>query len=227
MTEIQKRLFEMQDVQYREFMIKLIPTVDEKTVIGIRTPQIRKLAKSLTPGQKSKFTNDLPHRYFEENNLHVAIIEQTKDYGEMIEQIEKFLPHIDNWATCDMLRPKIFKNHRDELLVKIKEWVKSDRPYTVRFALEMLMCYFLDDEFRKEYLEFAAQVRNDEYYIRMMVAWFFATALTKQYKATLPYIEQRKLEKWTHNKAIQKAVESFRISKEQKEHLKTLKQKTI
>lgn len=227
MTEIQKLLFELQDVQYREFMIKLIPTVDEKTVIGIRTPLIRKLAKSLTPEQKRRFTEKLPHRYFEENNLHVAIIEQTKDYGELIEQIERFLPHIDNWATCDMLRPKTLKNHRAQLLTKIKEWINSDKPYTVRFALEMLMCYFLDDEFKKEYLEIAVQVRSDEYYVRMMVAWFFATALTKQYESTLPYIEQRKLEKWTHNKAIQKAVESFCISKEQKEYLKTLKQKNI
>lgn len=223
MTEIQKRLFELQDVQYREFMIKLIPTVDEKTVIGIRTPLIRKLAKSLTPEQKRRFTEKLPHRYFEENNLHVAIIEQTKDYGEMIEQIEKFLPHIDNWATCDMMRPKVFKKHPSELLLKINEWVKSDKPYTVRFALEMLMCFYLDDEFKEEYLKIAAQVKSDEYYVKMMVAWFFATALAKQYESTLPYVEQRKLEKWTHNKAIQKSIESFRITKEQKEYLKTLK----
>ncbi|MBR5272613.1 MAG: DNA alkylation repair protein [Clostridia bacterium] len=223
LTEIQKRLFELQDVQYREFMIKLIPTVDEKTVIGIRTPLIRKLAKSLTPEQKRRFTEKLPHRYFEENNLHVAIIEQTKDYGEMIEQIEKFLPHIDNWATCDMMRPKVFKKHPSELLLKINEWVKSDKPYTVRFALEMLMCFYLDDEFKEEYLKIAAQVKSDEYYVKMMVAWFFATALAKQYESTLPYVEQRKLEKWTHNKAIQKSIESFRITKEQKEYLKTLK----
>ena len=227
MTYIQRQLINLQDLTYREFMKKLIPTVDESTVIGIRTPAIRGLARKLREEEKAQFISALPHRYFEENNLHAVILEQIRDYDELIEKLESFIPYIDNWATCDMLRPKILKNHRDKLLYKIKEWASSGKPYTIRFALEMLMCYYLDESFDGEYLEIAASVESDEYYVRMMVAWFFATALAKQYDATLPYIEKRRLEHWTHNKAIQKATESFRISKEQKEYLRTLKMKII
>ena len=213
----------MQDMPYREFIKKLIPTVDESTIIGIRTPMIRRLARELSGEKRAQFTSELPHKYFEENNLHAVILEQIKDYDALIEKLECFIPYIDNWATCDMLRPKALKQHKDQLLVKIKEWISSDKPYTVRFALEMLMCYYLDEGFEREYLEIAAGVRSDEYYVKMMVAWFFATALAKQYESALPYIKNRRLDNWTHNKAIQKAVESFRITKEQKEYLKTLK----
>lgn len=223
MTYIQKRLFEMQDLGYRDFTAALMPTVDKETVIGVRTPIIRKLAKELTDEQKAEFIKNLPHKYYEENNLHAAIIEGIRDYETAINEIERFLPFVDNWATCDMMRPKIFKKHLTELLVKIKEWSASNHTYTIRFGLETLMCYYLDGKFKEEYLKIPAEVKSEEYYVNMMIAWFFATALAKQYNATLPYIEGKALDKWTHNKAIQKAIESYRVSDEQKEYLRTLK----
>lgn len=223
MTYIQKRLFEMQDLKYRDFTSALIPTVDKETVIGVRSPMIRKLAKELTDEQKAEFISNLPHKYYEENNLHAAIIENIKDYETAINEVERFLPFVDNWATCDMMRPKIFKKHSTELLLKIKKWTTSKYTYTIRFGLEMLMCYYLDSEFKEEYLKIPAEVKSDEYYINMMIAWFFATALAKQYEATLPYIENKVLDRWTHNKAIQKAIESYRVSEEQKQHLRTLR----
>ncbi|MBR5773887.1 MAG: DNA alkylation repair protein [Clostridia bacterium] len=223
MTDIQKSLFEMQDLKYRDFTAALIPTVDKATIIGVRAPMIRRLAKEMTEGQKADFIKSLPHEYYEENNLHAAIIEGIKDYGQIISELERFLPHIDNWATCDMIRPRIFKAHPTELMAKIVEWSKSEHAYTIRFGLEMLMCYYLDDTFKEEYLDIPATIKNDEYYVRMMVAWFFATALAKQYNVALPYIENKVLDKWTHNKAIQKAIESYRISEEQKAYLKALK----
>ena len=225
MTDIQKRLFEMQDLKYRDFTAALIPTVDKETVIGVRSPMIRKLAKELSTEQKAKFIKNLPHKYYEENNLHAAIIDSIKDYDALINELERFLPFVDNWATCDMMRPRIFKKHLSELLPKIKEWSASEHTYTIRFGLEMLMCYYLDDEFKTEYLEIPARVKSKEYYVNMMIAWFFATALAKQYEATLPYIEGKALNKWTHNKAIQKAIESYRVSDEQKAYLRTLRVK--
>ncbi len=223
MTDIQKRLFELQDLKYRDFTAALIPTVDKTRVIGVRTPMIRKLAKELTEAQKEEFITNLPHKYYEENNLHACIIESIRDYDNAISELERFLPFVDNWATCDMMRPKIFRKHLPELLEKIKQWCVSKHTYTIRFGLEMLMCYYLDSEFKTEYLEIPANVKSDEYYVNMMIAWFFATALAKQYDKALPYIECKRLDKWTHNKAIQKAIESYRVSDEQKKYLKTLK----
>lgn len=167
--------------------------------------------------------NALPHTYYEENNLHGFFIEKIKDFNKAIEALEKFLPYVDNWATCDMMRPKVFKKNTKPLFEKCMEWLNAEDTYTVRFGIGMLMSYFLDDEFRVDILNSVAEIRSDEYYINMMIAWFFATALAKQYDATLPFIENNRLDMWVHNKTIQKAVESYRITPEQKAYLKTLK----
>ena len=222
--EIRQGLFALKDEKYREFHKKLIPTVDENTVIGIRTPALRKYAKEVsgTPGAEV-FMQTLPHEYYEENNLHGFLSEGMKDYDECIVCLDAFLPYVDNWATCDLISPKVFKKHKDELLVKIKEWMASDRVYTIRFGMEMLMTHFLDEDFKPEYLGMAADVHSEEYYVNMMIAWFFATALAKQYEASLPYIENHCMDRWTHNKTIQKAIESYRITDEQKRYLKSLK----
>lgn len=225
--EIRKQLFSMQDLKYRDFQSKLIPTVDYKTVIGVRTPQLRKYAKQLVKTEGiTEFLRDLPHLYFDENQLHAFIISEIKDYGRCMEEVEIFLPYVDNWATCDQLLPKAFKNHEKELLEVIRKWIVSDKTYTVRFAIGMLMKYFLDEHFDFEYPKMVAQIRSEEYYINMMIAWYFATALAKQYEAILPFIENPCLDVWTHNKAIQKSVESYRITKEQKEYLRSLKRKS-
>ena len=221
---IRERLFELQDLKYRDFNSSLIPTVDKETVIGVRTPQLRKLAKELSKDPDIEiFLRTLPHKYFEENNLHGLIIEAMKYYDRCVAEMKLFLPYIDNWATCDIISPKTFKKHLPELLDEIKVWIGSDHTYTVRFGIEMLMSFYLDDEFKPEYPEMVAGVKSEEYYVNMMIAWYFATALAKQYDAVLPIIEEKRLEKWTHNKAIQKSVESYRITPEQKVYLKTLK----
>lgn len=222
--EIRQGLFALKDEKYKEFQKKLIPTVDENTVIGVRTPVLRKYAKDVsgTPGAVI-FMQTLPHEYYEENNLHGMLIETMKDYDECIAYLDEFLPYVDNWATCDLISPRVFKKHKDELLVKIKEWMASDRVYTIRFGMEMLMTHFLDEDFKPEYLSMAADVHSEEYYVNMMIAWFFATALAKQYEASLPYIENHCMDRWTHNKTIQKAIESYRITDEQKRYLKSLK----
>lgn len=222
--KIQKRLFELQDISYRDFHSKLMPTIEKEKVIGVRVPVLRDFAKELFKnGNYKEFMMDLPHKYYEENNLHAFLIEQIRDFDDCIKETEKFLPYIDNWATCDMLRPKVFKKYLTELLGRIKVWVKKDECYTVRFGIEMLMCYFLDDYFEEEYPELVSHISSDEYYINMMISWYFATALSKKYDKILPYIKDKKLPRWVHNKAIQKAIESRRISKEQKNYLKTLK----
>lgn len=222
--EIRQGLFALKDEKYREFHKKLIPTVDENTVIGIRTPALRKYAKEVSGTLGAEvFMQTLPHEYYEENNLHGFLIEGMKDYDECIVCLDAFLPYVDNWATCDLISPKVFKKHKDELLVKIKEWMASDRVYTIRFGMEMLMTHFLDEDFKPEYLGMAADVHSEEYYVNMMIAWFFATALAKQYEASLPYIENHCMDRWTHNKTIQKAIESYRITDEQKRYLKSLK----
>ena len=221
---LQDQLFALQDKSYADFQSKLLPTVARETVIGVRTPDLRKMAKqvSKTPAAQ-EFIQALPHRYFEENQLHAFILSEEKDFNISITNLELFLPYVDNWATCDQLSPKCFKRHTYELLPYIRKWLKSRHTYTVRFGMGMLMRYYLDGEFKQEYLEWVASVKSDEYYIRMMQAWFFATALAKQWDATLPFINQRRLHPWTHNKAIQKATESYRITAEQKELLKTLR----
>ena len=223
---IRRQLFELQDLKYRDFNSSLIPTVDKETVIGVRTPQLRKLAKELSKDPDiGVFLKTLPHKYYEENNLHGLIIEGMKDYDKCIAEMELFLPYIHNWATCDIISPKVFKKHLPELLDEIKVWIGSDHTYTIRFGIKMLMSFYLDDRFKPECPEMVAGVKSDEYYVNMMIAWYFATALAKQYDAVIPFIEEKHLDKWTHNKAIQKAVESYRITSEQKAYLKTLKVK--
>ena len=224
--DIQRRLFELQDLKYKEFSSKLMPTVNPQTVIGVRTPDLRKLAKEYSKiPEASDFLKILPHTYYEENNLHGFLIETIKDYDAAAQAVDAFLPYIDNWATCDLISPKLFKKHLPELYEKIVVWLKSDKTYTVRFGIEMLMSFYLDEHFKPEMLELVAGVRSEEYYINMMIAWYFATALAKQYDAALPYIQKQRLEKWTHNKAIQKAIESYRISDESKAYLRTQKVK--
>ena len=225
--EIRNELFGMQDVKYRDFQAKLIPTVEPETVIGVRTPQLRKYAGILLKRDDvQEFLNDLPHKYFDENQLHAFIISGIKDCGKCMSEVERFLPYVDNWATCDQMSPKVFKKHRSELLMKIKEWISSGETYTIRFGVGMLMEHFLDEDYDPAYPEMVSKVRSDEYYVNMMTAWYFATALAKQYELVLPFIEDKKLDAWTHNKAIQKAVESYRITDEQKSYLKSLKVKT-
>ena len=225
-VEIRKELFKLQDQKYRDFQSKLIPTVDPDTVIGVRTPELRKYAKKLAKQEDiTEFLNDLPHHYFDENQLHAFIVSERKDYEQCINEVCRFLPFVDNWATCDQMSPKVFKKHRQELLEYIKEWIGSGETYTIRFAIGMLMEHFLEEDFDPAYLELVADVRTEEYYVNMMIAWYFATALAKQYEAVLPFIENQRLDTWTHNKAIQKSVESYRITAEQKEYLKSLKVK--
>lgn len=222
--EIIQELFRQQDQGYRSFQAKLIPTVEPERIIGVRTPALRTMAKQL--GKQANiqaFLDELPHYYFEENQLHAFIIGEERDFEKCMVETEKFLPYIDNWSTCDQMPPKTYKKHTDELLGYIRKWMVSDHTYTIRFAMGMLMRLYLDEKFQPEYLEMVASVRSDEYYVNMMIAWYFATALAKQYDATIPYIREQRLEPWTHNKAIQKAIESYRITPEQKEYLRTLK----
>ena len=222
--EIRQRLFELQDVSYRDFQVKLIPTVETESMIGVRTPALRKLAREYGKREDiGEFLQDLPHRYFDENQLHAFIISGIKDFETCIMYVEKFLPYVDNWATCDQMSPTVFKKKRLELLPYIREWVKSDRTYTVRFGIGMLMQHYLDEDFAPSYPEMVSGIKSEEYYISMMVAWYFATALAKQYDTILPFIEEKRLDSQTHNRAIQKAVESYRITPEQKVYLKTLK----
>jgi hypothetical protein len=222
--EIVTELFKMRDVDYAQFQGKLIPTVSSDGVIGVRTPALRAFAKDLYKDQDiDEFLCATPHQYFDEDQLHAFVISLEKDFDKCIALLEEFLPFIDNWATCDQLSPKCFKKEQKKLLSYIKVWIKSNHTYTVRFAIGMLMQHYLDDGFKTEYADMVAEVRSDEYYINMMIAWYFATALAKQYESIVPYIEERRLAVWVHNKAIQKSVESYRITAEQKEYLKTLK----
>lgn len=222
--KIRSELFELQDLGYKNFHAKLVPTVNPDIIIGIRTPVLCKFAKKLSNTQEAEdFLKILPHKYYDENNLHAFLIESVKDYNKVIELTDRFLPYVDNWATCDLMSPKIFAKHTEELFIKIKLWIKSDKVYTVRYGIGMLMRYFLDESFEESYLELVANITSEEYYINMMIAWYFATALAKQYDSAIKFIEQHKLNKWTHNKAIQKAIESLRINPEQKAYLRTLK----
>ena len=225
-NEIQKRLFELQDIGYRDFQSKLLPAVDKERIIGVRTPQLKNMAKLLLKDPETAvFLEVLPHRYFDEDQLHAFIISGMKNYDECIARVEKFLPFVDNWATCDQLSPAVFKKHRNELLEHIKVWIASGKTYVIRFGAGMLMQHYLDDDFDAVYPEMVAGISSEEYYVNMMRAWYFATALAKQYDAVLPYIENNRLDLWTHNKTIQKAIESRRISEEQKSYLRSLKRK--
>ena len=224
MNNIVDKLFSMQDKKYRELQIKTIPNIDPDTIIGVRTPELRKFAKELFKNNKYKdFIEELPHKYFDENQLHAFIIFESKDYDECINLVNKFLPYINNWATCDQGTSKLFKKHTDELLKEIKKWIKSKETYTIRFGISSLMRYYLDDKFKPEYLEMVSKIKSDEYYVNMMKAWYFATALAKQYDEAIKYIENKKLDIWTHNKTIQKAIESYRITDKQKDYLRSLK----
>ena len=224
MTEIRERLFALQDEKYRDFQVKLIPTVDPESVIGVRTPELRKLAKELLKADDfDTFLDTLPHDHFDENQLHAFILSGMKDYDRCMAGVCAFLPYVDNWATCDQMSPKVFRKNRADLLVHIKEWLRSGETYTVRFAVGMLMEHFLEDDFDLSYPEMVADIISYEYYVNMMRAWYFATALAKQYESIIPFIEEKKLDRWTHNKAIQKSVESYRITPEQKAYLKSLR----
>ena len=225
---VQARLFAMQDLPYRDFQCKLMPTVAAETVIGVRTPELRKFARAFakTP-EAANFLAILPHQYYEENNLHGFLIESMKDFDRAIAALDAFLPYVDNWATCDLMRPKVFRKHLPELLGPIRRWLASGETYTIRFGMEMLMAFYLDEAFRPDYLNWVAGVESGEYYVNMMAAWYFATALAKQYDAALPYIQERRLAPLTHNKAIQKAIESYRITDDQKAYLRTLKIKGV
>ena len=222
--EILNELFKFQDVKYRDFQAKLMPTMNPENVIGVRTPELRKLAKQLAKRDDvDEFLDSLPHKYFDENQLHAFIISEIKDYEKCLDRLEAFLPYVDNWATCDQMSPKIFKKHRAKLMQEIERWIESDYTYTVRFAIGMLMEHFLDEDFDIVYADMVADVHSEEYYINMMIAWYFATALAKQYDAIIPYLIEQRLDTWTHNKTIQKAVESYRITPEQKTYLRTLR----
>ena len=221
---ILEELFSLQDVSYGDFQAKLTPGIPRELFIGVRVPEVRKLAKKFIKEPESvQFMHILPHKYYDENMLHGILISEMKDYDECISAVDSFLPYVDNWAVCDIMSPKVFRKNKSALLEKIKEWSASEKTYTCRFGIEMLMTYFLDDDFKPEYLDIPGSVHSDEYYVKMMVAWFFATALAKQWDTAVKYIEDYRLDSWVHNKTIQKARESYRITPEQKEYLKSLK----
>ncbi len=222
--KLQEQLFAFADEKYRDFHSALMPTVEKSAVMGVRTPVLRKFANEFSKtGDAEQFLNDLPHKFYEENNLHAFLLEKIRNYDELIEKLDEFLPFVDNWATCDMMRPKILKNNKERLLEDIRRWAKSPYVYEVRYAINCLMIYFLDDDFDEEFYDIVLGVKNDDYYIFMVKAWYFATALAKQYTSAVKVLEERKLDKKTHNKTIQKAVESYRLNQEEKAYLKTLK----
>ncbi len=227
MEKVLSLLFSKQDKQYRSFQASLIPNIDKESIIGVRTPELKKIAKEIGDTSLGKsFIETLSHSYFEENQLHAFIISNIKDYQSCLIEVKRFLPYIDNWATCDQLCPKVFVKHKEELINEIKKWLKSDHLYIKRFAIKMLMSLYLDKDFKEEYLELVSQIRSEEYYLNMMVAWYFATALAKQYNSAIKYLEDKRLSPWVHNKIIQKALESYRINDEQKAYLRSLKLKS-
>ena len=220
---VRGRLFALRDETNAAFMARLVPTLPPESVLGVRMPDCRALAKELCRMPDiGEFLTDLPHRYLDENNLHALILNEEKDYASAVAAIDAFLPYVDNWATCDALRPKAFKKHPSALPDECRRWMRSGATYTVRFGIEMLMTHYLDEDFRPEYLEEVSIIKSKEYYVNMMIAWYFATALAKQYEATISYIEKRRLDQWTHNKTIRKAIESCRITEERKAYLRTL-----
>ena len=224
MTKIQEKLFLLQDLGYRDFHSKLMPTVCKDRIIGVRVPILRKFAKELNKSElKAEFLNTLPHKYYEEDNLHAFLIEQIKDFDECISALDNFLLFVDNWATCDMMTPKVLGKNLPLLYEKIEEWSKSEHIYTVRFAVVTLMKFFMDERLDKKYLNLLLSIKSQVYYINMAITWYLASALSSRWDLVIPYIEKQKFDKWIHNKAIQKSIESYRITKEQKEYLKTLK----
>ena len=224
--EIRADLFANQDIKYRDFQSKLTPTIAEGSAIEVRTPVLRKLAKGYSKRKDvADFLDDLPHQYFDENQIHAFLISEIKDYDECITRLNQFLPYVDNWATCDQMSPKCFKKNHDLVPGQLLKWIGTNDTYTIRFAIVSYMSHFLDEDFNEDYLKIVASVKSDEYYINMAIAWYFATALAKQYEAALPYIENNMLDKWTHNKAIQKSIESYRVTDEHKQYLRSLKRK--
>ena len=222
--KVTEELFNLRDSEYAAFQAKLTPTIEPEKFIGVRLPVLRKFAKEYAKDPECvQFMSTLPHDYYDENLLHSVLITYIKDYDTCMQALEKFLPYVDNWAVCDTMSPKVLKKNKEALLLKIKEWVKSDKTYTIRFGVDMLMSFYLDDDFKPEYLEIPASIRSDEYYVNMMTAWYFATALAKQWDEAVKYIENRRLDRWTHNKAIQKSIESFRVTQEHKDYLRSLK----
>lgn len=222
--EIREKLLALQDVKYRDFTSKLMPTVDKNKIIGVRSPLLRSFARQLVKeGEYGEFISDLPHKYYEEDNLHGFIIEGIKDYEKCIPEIQRFVPFIDNWATCDCTRPKVLKKYPERTLELVGEFLRSDKVYIKRYGIGLLLSFYLDELFSSEHLEMLSEIESDEYYINMMLSWYFATALCKQWEATIPFIENRRLPLWVHRKTIQKAIESYRITDEQKAYLRTLK----
>ena len=225
--ETRGKLSSLQDLKYRDMQVRIIPSVKPESIIGVRTPELRKMAKELAQSREiGVFLENLPHKFFEENQLHAFIVSGMKDYRECLGALNRFLPYVDNWATCDQMSPRVFKKHRPELMESIRGWLGSAETYTIRFGIGMLMEHYLDEDYDPACPEMVAAVRSEEYYVNMMIAWYFATALAKQYEAVLPFITEHRLDTWTHNKAIQKAIESFRITPEQKEYLKSLKNRS-
>ena len=225
---IAERLFQYQDKEYREFQSRLVPNISKDSMIGVRTPQMRSIAKEFFGTESAaSFLKELPHKYYEENMIHFFLLSMIKDFDQCVEKLEIFLPFIDCWPVCDQSSPKTFKKNHEKLLPLIKKWISSEHIYTARFGMRMLMNEFLDSDFKSEYLSWVADKKSpsglDDYYLKMMQAWYFATALAKQYDQSIIYIEKHKLDAWTHNKAIQKAIESFRVSDEHKEYLRSLK----
>ena len=228
MTDVQKRLFKLQDIEYKKFHSKLMPTVDSDKIIGVRIPVLRKFAKEFSKEcEAERFLADLPHKYYEEDNLHAFLIETLGDFDVALKYTEEFLAYIDNWATCDMFMPKVFKKNKERILPYALRWIECDHTYTVRYGIGVLMKLFLDEDFKEEYMDVVCSVKSEEYYINMMIAWYFATALAFRFESAVKYLEGRKLDVWVHNKTIQKAVESYRVSEDKKEYLKTLKIKRI
>lgn len=219
-----RRLAEVKDDAYREFQAKLVPNIPKETILGVRTPEMRKIAKEVfESAERDAFLNDLPHKYYEENLIHFFVLAMIRDFNECVRRVEAFLPYVDCWPASDQATPKSFRKNHEKLLPYIEKWIASDHVYTARFGLRMLMNEFLDADFKEEYLALAASKQGEDYYLKMMIAWFFATALAKRYDETVPYLEQHRLDEWVHKKAIQKAIESFRVSDAHKEYLKRLR----
>ena len=218
------RLTKEKDDKYKEFQSKLVPNIPKETILGIKTPKMREIAKEVFESEdKEIFLNELPHKYYEENLIHFFVISMIKDFDECIKRVEDFLPYVDCWPVSDQATPKVFKKNHNKLLPYIKKWISSKHVYTARFGIRMLMNEYLGDDFKEEYLKWVSSKSGDDYYLKMMIAWFFATALAKQYNATIKYIENRYLDPWVHQKTIQKAIESYRVSEERKEYLRKLK----
>lgn len=224
MDLILQELLKYKDDKNAEFQSKLTPSIEKSRFLGVRVPNARKIAKkAVSEYDYNKFLDKLPHKYYDENLIHSLIVSQIKDYDECIKRVNEFLPYVDNWAACDTMSPKCFKKHRSELLKQIKIWVKSKHTYTCRFGVDMLMSHYLDEDFKPEYLAIPSKIHSKEYYINMMIAWYYATALAKKWDDTIIYLEENRLDVWVHNKTIQKAIESYRITDKQKKYLRTLK----